>query len=298
MGALLEPGTAEPGTAESGTAEPGAAEPGAGRPVEREAKGRPALASRPELAALAARTRPAALAAEDVLAADEALAGLLGGPGLRRGWTVVVDGAPGAGSTSLLLRLLAAPSTSGAWCALVGLPGLGVVAAEELGVALDRLLVVPEPGARFAGVVAALLEGCDVVAARPPEGLAPREAVRLAARARERRSVLIVAAPSVGRLLERSPTRPAAPWPGEPDVRLEVVSGSWVGIGDGQGRLLANRAEIVARRRRGAPGARRRPLWLQEPPPTLDGTEGVGGGALPGDAGAVVCSPAGRQAAG
>lgn len=224
-------------------------------------------ALRPDLAGLRARIRPAALAAEDVVAPDAALAHLLGGPGLRRGSTVVVDGAPGAGGTSLLLRLLVAPSAAGAWCALVGLPSLGAVAAEELGVALDRLLLVPEAGGHLAAVVAALLEGCDVVVARPAAAFSLREAARLAARARERRAVLVVASAAVAATPAGPPLAPGrSGWLGEADVVLEALAGSWVGIGEGSGRLVAHGLEVLARHRRGAPGARRHLLWLQDHP--------------------------------
>lgn len=251
-------------------------------PAAARASRRAALASRPELAALAGQVRPAALAAEDVLAPDGELAGLLGAPGLRRGWTVVVDGAPGAGATSLLCRLLAAPTTSGAWGALVGFPALGLVAAEELGVALDRLVVVPEIPEHLAAVVATLLEGCDLVVVRPCGALSPRDATRLAARARERRSVLVVAGASVGDLAAGAPAgRLVRPWPGEPDVTLEAASGSWVGIGRGSGRLVAHGAEVLARQRRRAPGGRRHVLWLQDRPgePEAVGLELAGSGS-------------------
>lgn len=234
------------------------------------------LAARPELAALAARLRPAELAADDVLAADGELAEMLGAPGLRRGWTVVVDGAPGAGATSLVLRLLSPLTRSGAWCALVGLPDLGIVAAEELGVALDRLLVVPEPAGHLAAVAAALLEGCDVVVARPAGAVSPRQAGRLAARARERRAVLVVLGEQVGTLARRPRIRPVPAWPVEADLTLEAAAASWVGIGEGSGRLVAHGVEVLVRRRRGAPGRRRHLLWLQDHP-EVPGAEGGAG---------------------
>jgi hypothetical protein len=59
---------------------------------------------------------------------------LLPGRGLRRGSTVTV-----AGSTSLLLAMLAAATRARGWCAVVGMANLGGVAAAEYGVDLDRL---------------------------------------------------------------------------------------------------------------------------------------------------------------
>ena len=62
---------------------------------------------------------------------------LLPGGGLRRGSTVTVRG-----STSLLLAMLGAATRAGSWCVVVGMPHLGLVAAE-LGVDLDRLAMAP-----------------------------------------------------------------------------------------------------------------------------------------------------------
>ena len=90
------------------------------------------------------------------------LARLLPGGGLRRGSTVAVAGRPGA--TSLLLALLAEASAGGAWAGVIGRPELGLVAAAEAGVALERLALVPYPGADLVAVTAALLDGLDLVA--------------------------------------------------------------------------------------------------------------------------------------
>ena len=80
------------------------------------------------------------------------LAALLPGGGLRRGATVAVTGAVGA--TSLMLALLAEASAGGAWAGVVGRPDLGLVAAAEAGIALERLALVPYPGADLVAVAA------------------------------------------------------------------------------------------------------------------------------------------------
>ncbi|HUY29944.1 MAG TPA: hypothetical protein VMV02_02985 [Acidimicrobiales bacterium] len=243
------------------------------------------------LSLLARRTRPTVLAREDLLPVLEPFADLLGSSGLRRGGTVVVSGSDVPGATSLLLALLAGPSAGGAWCAVVGAPDLGLVAAAELGVALSHLLLVPEPGRRLAQVAGALLEGCDVVCVRASSALAAPEARRLAARARERRAVLVLAtgrtAGSAGAIA--GPARPSRPgagagrgagtgWPGTPDVRLEVTAGRFSGPGQGDGRVTARLVEVVATRRRAAPEELRRWLWL----PGADGRVALApGAALP-----------------
>ncbi|MBW0119495.1 hypothetical protein I4J48_30055, partial [Pseudonocardia sp. KRD-169] len=87
----------------------------------------------------AAGVRPVAGPEADgrVLPVSGPLARLLPAGGLRRGSAVSVLGGPG--STSLLLALVAEASAEGAWVGVVGRPELGLVAASEAGVRLDRL---------------------------------------------------------------------------------------------------------------------------------------------------------------
>lgn len=73
------------------------------------------------------------------------------------------------------------------------MPALSPVAAAEMGIALDRLALVPDPGTEWASIVAALLDGVDIVVAAVPGTVAPAVAGRLAARARQRGSVLMPA---------------------------------------------------------------------------------------------------------
>jgi len=147
--------------------------------------------------------------------------------------------------TSLMLALLAAASQSGSWCGVVGVPTLGAVAAAELGLALDRLALVPYPGAEWATVVAALLDGLDIVVAAPPGPIAPAVAGRLAARARQHGSVLVA----------------YGSWRGA-DVMLESVRGVWNGLGDGRGRLRSRELTIRSVGRGAAAAARQVSMWL------------------------------------
>src|SRR5829696_1229256 len=122
------------------------------------------------------------LADERLLPVVPALEPLLPGHGLRRGTTVAV-----AGSLALALALVAGASAAGSWVAAVDLPDLGIVAAAETGVALERLALVPAPGARaWPAVVAAFLDAIDVVLVGSPPRLPAAQARRLAARARQR----------------------------------------------------------------------------------------------------------------
>jgi hypothetical protein len=121
------------------------------------------------------------------LAVHTQLAPLLPWPGgLRRGATVAATGA-----NSLLLALLAGVMTAGGWAAVVGLPELGMVAADEHGIPLDRLALVPEPGPDWPAVVAVLLDGLDMVVVATAGDVAAGTVRALAARARTRGAVLV-----------------------------------------------------------------------------------------------------------
>jgi len=156
-----------------------------------------------------------------VLPVARPLAGLLPSGALDRGSTVVVGG-----STALVLALLAEASRSGSWIGLVGLPRVGVLAAHQLGLDLDRVVLVPAPGPDGPTVVAALLDGVDVVVVGEA-ALTDADRRRLSARARERGAVLL------------STTF----WPGA-HVVLTVEASHWDGLGRGNGRLRDRRLTV------------------------------------------------------
>ncbi|BBH66925.1 hypothetical protein ACTI_36100 [Actinoplanes sp. OR16] len=176
------------------------------------------------------------------------LGGLLPGRGLRRGSTVSVDtgrAATAGGGTSLMLALLAAASRSGSWCAVVGVPMLGALAAAESGIVLDRLALVPHPGPDWPTVVAALIDGVDVVVTAVPGAVSGSIVSRLAARARQRGSVLV----------------PFGDWSGA-DVTLQVGRGHWEGLGAGRGRLRRREVTVTARGRGAAARPREITMWM------------------------------------
>jgi hypothetical protein len=209
----------------------------------------------------AERARPVALAGEHLLPVLDPLRPLLSDAGLRRGTAVTVEGAPGA--TTLALALGAAASAAGSWAAAVGLPSLGWLAAAELGVALERVVMVSPPAAAWATVVAALLDAVDLVWAGLPPRLAAGDARRLVARARERGSVLI---PVAGRTAGWSGRPAGAGWPSPAPVRLAVAAPAWTGpAGAGAGRLQARRVEVTATGRGAVARERRVALWLPGP---------------------------------
>ena len=161
--------------------------------------------------------------------------------GLPRGGTAVV-----AGSTSLLLALVSEASRAGSWVAMVGLDGVGLLAAEEVGVVLTRLALVPDPGAQAAVVVAALIDGMDVVVLGPRVGLTGADRRRLMARVRERGSVLVS----------------TAPWTGASLV-LTVEAQQWSGLGAGDGRLRTQRVTVRRNGRGRAAAPLRREVVLR-----------------------------------
>ena len=175
------------------------------------------------------------------------LAGLLPNRGLRRGSTVAVGaGLPArSGGTSLMLALIAEASRAGSWCAVVGVPTLGAGAAADIGIALDRLALVPHPGPEWATVVAALIDGVDVVVTAVPGAVTASVASRLAARARQRGSVLV----------------PYGRWTGA-DVTLQVMRGVWEGLGQGRGRLRRREVTVSARGRGAAARPKEIKVWM------------------------------------
>ena len=88
--------------------------------------------------------------------------------GLARGSVISVQG---QGATSLLYALIAGPV--GCWSAMVGMPGLGLAAAAELGVDLNRMALIPDPGADVLQVVSILIDGVDLVAVSLPAAVRP-----------------------------------------------------------------------------------------------------------------------------
>ena len=181
-----------------------------------------------------------------MLPVADPLVPLLPDGGLRRGSVVSLVGGPAddarPGGTSLLLALLAGASGSGGWVAVVGVPGIGALAAAGAGVDLGRLALVPRPGPDPSGTVAALLDGVEVVAMAAPERLTGHQRSRLAARARARGSVLV----------------PIGVWPGA-DVVLRCTGSRWTGLtapvpggAAGGGRLRHREVLVSSVSRRGS----------------------------------------------
>jgi hypothetical protein len=182
--------------------------------------------------------------------------------GALRGGTVVV--CEGVASVSMALAVASAPSIAGSWVAVAGLPVLGLAAATEAGVVLERLVRIaapcsdasrsgtPRADSVWADLLAAAVDGFEVVIVGPETaGVSPSTVRRLVARATQRGTVFVaIGAPVFGA-----------------DVRLETVAVNWRGLGEGYGIALGRHTEVSADGRR-LPGTRRARLWL----PAVDGT--------------------------
>lgn len=182
--------------------------------------------------ALGNRVRPLSLARERVLPVDPALVPVFPEGGLRRGSVI---GCQGLAPWSTALALCAAASQAGSWVAWVGCAPLGLSAAAEWGIALDRLLAIPEvPAAQRATVLAAVADGVDLVVTGDA-GIRAADARKLQARLMQRGGVLIVVGDPGGLV---------------PDLVCSVDHSAWTGLGDGHGRLVARRVRFQSSGRR------------------------------------------------
>ena len=235
MGGVLAVGNAPAGNPPAGNPAPGNPLPGhprAGHPPARY----------PAIGDLPARALPV------LPAFGELLPG-----GLARGSVVA------AGRWSLLcLALAAGASVAGAWCAVAGVPQLGVSAAADVGLDPGRMLLVAEPGSAWPQVVASLLDGCELVLLRPPGQATAQVRRRLEAVLRRCGGVLVV----------------AGDWDGA-QARLLVTRQEWAGIEAGHGRLRARRVLVVADGRGAAARPRARWLWLPGPDGSVGPAEQV-----------------------
>lgn len=141
---------------------------------------------------LAARLGLRGAAGTGVHRVHEALAGVFPARGLERGR---IYGVRGSASVSLLYALAAEATCDGAWFAMVDMPRAGLVAADEHGIAMQRLLSVSVPRTlppgSWSAVVGSIVDGVDLVACSSPR-CGAADARRLAARVRASGAVLFV----------------------------------------------------------------------------------------------------------
>ena len=201
-------------------------------------------------------------AADRSLPLHPALGHLL--PVAQRGHVI---GCTGAAAASLALTVIARPSAEGVWVCVIGMPTLGVRAAHEHGIALERLVLVhpsdDHDDARWGEIVAAAIDGFDVVLLGPAlHRVRPSVARRLQARAQARGAVLVVLHPDRGAF--------------GADVVLRGDRVHWHGLGQGHGVVQQRRVEVAAAGRR-LPRERRADIvWpLTAPDPVVAPEPGV-----------------------
>lgn len=196
-----------------------------------------------DLAALGSRVGPLALAGERTLPVGEMFTGLFAEGGLIRGRTIVCEG---AAATSIALALVAPAIAAGGWLAMIDVPTVGLDAASEFGVPLERVVAIAsgessEQAARWPDIVAAAADGFDVLLVRVPRDVSPTVMRKIVTRLRQRGAVMVVL---------------GDPGPLTCDGRLSAQSSEWSGLGDGHGYLRHRRLVVEASGRR-LPGARR-----------------------------------------
>ncbi|MGV9634897.1 hypothetical protein ACWDO0_12000 [Nocardia rhamnosiphila] len=182
---------------------------------------------------LSAPVAPATGLRREILPVPPALAPLLPEGGLVKGSVVAYTGAG-----SLLAGLLAAVTEPGGHAATVGLPGLGLLAAAEMGARLDRIAVVADAGRDPAEVAAVLLDGMElVVLGLGGAAIPPTRARVLTAKARGKNATMIVTGGS---------------WPA-PDLNLEAKVSGYTGLGTGSGRIRSISLDVEVRAKDGVP---------------------------------------------
>jgi len=184
----------------------------------------------------------AVAASERTLPVHDSLVGLL--PSLQRGSIVACSGPT---AVSLALALASAPSRVGAWVGVAGLPELGIRAASDMGVAVERLVMVTgDPS--WVDVLAAMIDGFDVVVVGRRVGRLAGGAVRrLQARAQSRGIVMLtVGVPALGA-----------------DLQISAEQGTWIGLGNGHG-VASGRQLVVEVGGRRVPRPRRATMWLPD----------------------------------
>ncbi|MET0662503.1 MAG: hypothetical protein ABWZ42_05160 [Ilumatobacteraceae bacterium] len=208
-------------------------------------------------AGLRERVQSSVLTHEQTVPVATELASLFTERALVRGRTLACAG-PAATSTGM--AVVAAAVAGGAWLAVVDVPTFGLDAASELGIALERVVAVSvtapaadDPSgangasgpsscvqASWVEVMAAVVDGFDIVLARVPVDAAAGPVRRLATRVRQRGAVVI--------LLGESGAMPC-------DGVIDSGGIIWAGLGDGFGSLRQRTVELHLAGRR-VPGRR------------------------------------------
>ncbi len=172
--------------------------------------------------------------AERLAVADD-VRELLPDSGLVRGRIVRCSGDAGL---SLALSLCSLATQQGSWLGVVGVEHLGLLAAVEHGVALERTVLVhpPKTSREWSITVAAAIEGLDLLIVAVPERLSVNDARRVQTRLQSRRAVMIIVDNTV---LSQSRSMNGLNEAQQflADVVLDTKTKSWSGVDKGAGYL-------------------------------------------------------------
>ena len=196
---------------------------------------------------------PVVLAKEQLIAVPSPFEEILPGAGLQRGWATCVTGSP-AGRV-FVWALLGELTRSGGWVATVDVSGINLTAANEVGLSIERVLVVSGAGAKnWAQVLGALVGAVDVIVyGNPRHRVQPSTFRKLVSRCRERGTVLMQ--------LPNGHDAASRGLPVEADVSFDVRPAGWSGLGDGHGRLASRAVDVTVSGRR-VPGQQRRGTFM------------------------------------
>jgi hypothetical protein len=187
---------------------------------------------------------------EAILEVGAPLGEILPQGGLRRGSTLHLRG---PASHTLMLSLLVAPTQQGMWAAVVGTAHIGLSAAADLGVALERLVLVEcPPRSGWSTVLGACIGAFDLVVIAPGQIDVIGDGRRLRARARERGTVL----------LQLEGSNPV--WGEGAETELTITAQRWDGLGVGHGHLSARQVTVETRGRRNGGRGWSTSLWMPD----------------------------------
>jgi hypothetical protein len=167
----------------------------------------------------------------------------------------------GSAATSSAMALVAPAIEAGAWLAVVDVPTIGLDAASELGICLERVVGI-DLGERRAevwpDVIAAAADGFELMLTRVPPGIRIAAARSVMTRLQQRGTVVMVL---------------GDPGPLPCDGVIESTDRVWEGLGDGFGHLRRRTVQVQASGRR-MPGTRLCEVSFQGP---LAGQDPLGG---------------------
>jgi Mrp family chromosome partitioning ATPase len=129
--------------------------------------------------------------------------------------------------------------------AVVGVPNLGIAAAIEAGVAVERIVLAQPPRAsrEWVATVAALVEGFEVLIVATPTSLSASDARRLQTRVMARQAVLIVVdLPALASVGEASVFAS--------DIDVHAITVAWSGIERGAAHITQRTVQVRVNGRR------------------------------------------------